>query len=475
MKPIPDPILWTSYQVSKVIGIKILSTWVSNGIEFDSRKVKKGNIFFALPGTKSDGHNFIKDAVKSGAVAIIVNKTYKSNVYNNKLIKVDDVYNALILMANEARNRVIKASNIIAITGSSGKTSTKEMIKSAFLELGLTYSNPGSFNNHVGVPYSLANMSSNTEFGIFELGMNNSNEIRKLSNLVRPNIAIITNVSEAHIGNFNSIKDVIKAKAEIFEGIENNGNILINRDFEYYDEVIGYNKNLKNINTTTYGINSLSDIALVNRKVINGGQIITALAYGKEYTYKIIYDGLHQAINSLAVLGALLITKCDIQKGINNLHHSIVPIGRGNRHNITINGKKSLLIDDSYNANPSSVIASLKSLNEIAGNNRKVLILGEMGELGKFSVPLHKNIYNYLISIDINLVIFVGKNTKDLYNLSKSKIECVWAESSEKIVNKEIAHLINPMDTILVKGSRYMKMELIINFLIDQFKIKVSE
>ena len=169
MKPIPDPILWTSYQVSKVIGIKILSTWVSNGIEFDSRKVKKGNIFFALPGTKSDGHNFIKDAVKSGAVAIIVNKTYKSNVYNNKLIKVDDVYNALILMANEARNRVIKASNIIAITGSSGKTSTKEMIKSAFIELGLTYSNPGRFNNHVGVPYSLANMLSSTEFGIFEL------------------------------------------------------------------------------------------------------------------------------------------------------------------------------------------------------------------------------------------------------------------------------------------------------------------
>jgi len=216
LKPIQDPILWTSEELSKVMGVKIESTWLCNGIQFDSRNIKIGNIFLALPGTKLDGHYFIEDALKSGAVAIIVNKTYKSNVYNNKLIRVDDVYKALILMAKEARNRVIKESHIIAITGSSGKTSTKEMIMSAFKELGITYSNPGSFNNHVGVPYSLANMSSNTEFGIFELGMNNSNEIRKLSNLVRPNIAIITNVSEAHIGNFNSIKDVIKAKAEIF-------------------------------------------------------------------------------------------------------------------------------------------------------------------------------------------------------------------------------------------------------------------
>jgi UDP-N-acetylmuramoyl-tripeptide--D-alanyl-D-alanine ligase len=475
LKPYQDQILWTSDEVSKVIGVKIESSWLSNGIEFDSRKVKKGNIFFALPGTKLDGHNFIKDAVKLGAVALIVNKTYKSNIYNNMLIKVDDVYKALLLMANEARNRVIKTSHIIAITGSSGKTSTKEMIKSAFIELGLTYSNPGSFNNHVGVPYSLANMASNTKFGIFELGMNHSNEIRKLSHLVRPDIAIITNVSEAHIGNFNSIQDIIKAKAEIFEGIENNGNILINRDFKYYDEVIKYSKNLKNINIITYGITILSDISLVNRKIMDRGQLITAIAYGKTYTYKVNYDGLHQAINSLAVLGALLITKCDVEHGIKKLYNSVIPIGRGNRHNIIIEGKKSLLIDDSYNANPSSVTASLKSLKEIAGKNRKVLILGEMGELGKFSLALHKNIYNYLISIDINLVIFVGKNTKDLYNLSKSKIECVWAESSERIVKKDIIHLIKPMDTILVKGSRYMKMELIIKFLIDKFKIKASK
>tara|TARA_B110000238_G_C16101399_1_gene428369 strand:- start:45 stop:1472 length:1428 start_codon:yes stop_codon:yes gene_type:complete len=475
LKSIQGLIIWTSDELSKVIGKKIESKWVCNGMEFDSRKVKRGNIFLALPGTKLDGHNFIKDAVQLGAVAVIVNKSYKSKIYNNKLIKVDNVYETLLLIANEARNRVKIATNIIAITGSSGKTSTKEMMKSAFGAVGLTYSSPGSYNNHVGVPYSLANMSSETNFGIFELGMNHSNEISKLSKLVRPNIAIITNVSEAHIGNFNSIKDVIKAKAEIFEGIVSNGNILINRDFEYYHEVISYSKNLKNIKTITYGLNKLSDIFLVKREVVDIGQRITVSAYGKNYTYHINYDGLHQAINSLAVLGVSLIIKSNMQKVINNLEKSLVPIGRGNRHNIIIDGKKSLLIDDSYNANPSSVIASLKSLKEISGKKRKVLILGEMGELGEYSAVLHKNLYNYLISMNINLVIFVGKNTKNLYNLTKSKIECVWEESSENIVKKDIIKLIKPMDTILVKGSRYMKMELIIKYLIDQYKIKVSD
>jgi len=378
-------------------------------------------------------------------------------------------------MAKAARNRVHSSAQIIAITGSSGKTSTKEMIKSAFNGLGLTYANPGSYNNHVGVPYSLANMSSKTEFGVFEIGMNNSNEISKLSRLVKPNIAIITNVSEGHIGNFKSIKDVAKAKAEIFEGLMNNGHILINRDFEYYNEVISYSKKLQNINIITYGLNILSNICLIDRKIIKEGQRITASAYGIKYTYKINFDGLHQAINSLAVLGSLLISKRDVKKGISNLYKAALPIGRGNRHTLFINGKKSLLIDDSYNANPSSVIASLNSFKEIAVNNRKVLILGEMGELGKHSLFLHKKLYDYLINLNINLVIFIGKNTKDLYSLSKNKIESAWAESSEQIIKKDIIKLIKPMDTILIKGSRYMKMEVIVNYLIMKYKIKVNK
>ena len=469
-----DTSIWSSDEVSKVIRNKIESSWYCNALEFDSRKVQPGSIFFAMPGTKFDGHNFIDDAVKSGAVALIVQKSYKSSIYNNKLIKVDDVYKTLILMAQAARKRVNDSANIIAITGSSGKTSAKEMVSSALSTLGLTYSNLGSFNNHVGVPYTLVNMSRNIEFGVFEIGMNNSNEISKLAKLVKPNIAIITNVSEAHIGNFKSIKEVIKAKAEIFEGLTDKGHILINRDFEHYNEIITYSEKLKNINIITYGLNNSSDIYLIERVVSKKGQKITVSAYGKNYTYEINFDGLHQAINSLAVLGVLLILNCDVKKGLNNLYKSTVPIGRGNKYDLLIDEKKSLLIDDSYNANPSSVIASLNMLSEIAVNNRKVLILGEMGELGKHSLLLHKKLYDYLINLNINLVIFVGKNTKNLYNISKNNIECSWSESAEQIIKSDIDKLIKPMDTILVKGSRYMKMEVVVNYLRDKYKIKVN-
>ena len=474
MKINKDKCLWTSEEIYRTLRQQTKTNWNCNTIEFDSRKVQPGSIFFAMPGTKFDGHNFIDDAVKSGAIALIVQKSYKSSIYNNKLIKVDDVYKTLILMAQAARKRVKDSANIIAITGSSGKTSTKEMVSSALHTLGLTYSNPDSFNNHVGVPYTLVNMSRNIEFGIFEIGMNNSNEISKLAKLVKPNIAIITNVSEAHIGNFKSIKEVIKAKAEIFEGLVDKGYILINRDFEHYNEIITYSEKLKNINMITYGLNNSSDIYLIERVVSKKGQKITVSAYGKNYTYEINFDGLHQAINSLAVVGVLLILKCDVKKGLNNLYKSTVPIGRGNKYDLLIDEKKSLLIDDSYNANPSSVIASLNMLNEIAVNNRKVLILGEMGELGKHSLLLHKKLYDYLINLNINLVIFVGKNTKNLYNISKNNIECSWSESAEQIIKSDIDKLIKPMDTILVKGSRYMKMEVVVNYLRDKYKIKVN-
>ena len=474
MKINKDKCLWTSEEIYRTLRQQTNTNWNCNTIEFDSRKVQPGSIFFAMPGTNFDGHNFIDDAVKSGAVALIVQKSYKSSIYNNKLIKVDDVYKTLILMAQAARKRVNDSANIIAITGSSGKTSTKEMVSSALSTLGLTYSNPDSFNNHVGVPYTLVNMSRNIEFGVFEIGMNNSNEISKLAKLVKPNIAIITNVSEAHIGNFKSIKEVIKAKAEIFEGLTDKGHILINRDFEHYNEIITYSEKLKNINMITYGLNNSSDIYLIERVVSKKGQKITVSAYGKNYTYEINFDGLHQAINSLAVVGVLLILKCDVKKGLNNLYKSTVPIGRGNKYDLLIDEKKSLLIDDSYNANPSSVIASLNMLNEIAVNNRKVLILGEMGELGKHSLLLHKKLYDYLINLNINLVIFVGKNTKNLYNISKNNIECSWSESAEQIIKSDIDKLIKPMDTILVKGSRYMKMEVVVNYLRDKYKIKVN-
>ena len=364
--------------------------------------MKPGNIFLAMPGTEFDGHNFIKDAINMGANSLIIKESLNITKDNLNIIKVDDVYKSLILLSKASRKRINNSKNIIAITGSSGKTSTKEMLGHALSTIESTYINPDSYNNHVGVPYSLANMPRNTNYGIFELGMNNLNEISILSKLVKPDIAIITNISEAHIGNFNSIKDIITAKSEIFNGLRSNGYILLNNDHIYYKELEKNISKSKNYNIIKYGFNKNADIRLIKRLVENYGQTLIAEAYGKTYKYKINLDGEHQAINSLAVLGVLLISKCNIEKGLKNLTKVSLPAGRGKRYNLMIKGQDTVLIDDTYNANLSSMVASLKTLCEKAKNNRKVLFFGEMRELGAFSEDLHQKLYDYLISFNIS-------------------------------------------------------------------------
>ena len=312
-------ILWNSNEISKIFNKNIDKDWTCTGVEIDSRKVKPGNIFLAMPGTKFDGHSFIKDAINFGANSLIIKESLNITKDNLNIIKVDDVYKSLILLSKASRKRINNSKNIIAITGSSGKTSTKEMLGHALSTIESTYINPDSYNNHVGVPYSLANMPRNTNYGIFELGMNNLNEISILSKLVKPDIAIITNISEAHIGNFNSIKDIITAKSEIFNGLRSNGYILLNNDHIYYKELEKNISKSKNYNIIKYGFNKNADIRLIKRLVENYGQTLIAEAYGKTYKYKINLDGEHQAINSLAVLGVLLISKCNIEKGLKNL------------------------------------------------------------------------------------------------------------------------------------------------------------
>ena len=463
--------LWNAEEIYDLFSKKIDRDWECNSIAIDSRKVKPGNIFLAMPGTKFDGHDFVLEAIDAGARSIIVKNSLK--ILNTKIevILVEDVYKSLLLLAKASRKRINNAKNIIAITGSSGKTSTKEMIGKAFKSIGKTFINPGSYNNQVGVPFSLANMPRNTDFGIFELGMNNFNEISTLSKLVQPNIAIITNISEAHIGNFNSIKDIIKAKAEIFNGLKKDGYILINND-HYYDEIIKYTKNYSQSNVLTYGANKKADIRLVNRNKSNNGQKITAEADGKTYKYEVSLDGQHQAVNSLAVIGSLMLANCDINKGLSNLDKITLPTGRGAKYHLLVKGEESILIDDTYNANLSSMIASLHSLNEIAKSNRKVLIFGEMGELGVFSESLHNKLYDYLISFNIGLVVFIGNQTKQLYTLCMNTIECIWIENITKSGEDIIFNLIKPRDCILVKGSRHMKMEIIVKKLLHNFKGK---
>jgi len=474
MKNFNDKIIWTAKDLSRILNVNILGNWKCNKIEIDSRKVKPGCLFFALKGKNFDGHDFIEDAINNGAVAVVINKNKNLKINVKLIISVDDVYKSMILLAEDARKKVteFKNSSVIGITGSSGKTSTKEMLHSALSKVTNSYASPESYNNHVGVPYSLLNMPKKTRYGIFEIGMNHANEIRPLGKLVKPNIVIITNITEAHIGNFKSLYDIVKAKSEIFEGLEKDGCAIINRDFESYDETIKLAKKNDVKNIISYGRHEKSDIKLIGISSLSSGQKIEAKAFGKKYIYKINFEGSHQAINSLSILGSLLVLKQDMKACLKSMFLSFLPKGRGNKYIFSLDKSNLVLIDDTYNANPSSVIASIKMLNEIANKKRKVMILGEMSELGNYSNSLHLSLTKYLVESQMGLLILVGNKTKGLYNKLKMQMKCIWAKNSEELISTNFIELILPGDFMIVKGSRSMSMETIVDYIKNIYSLK---
>ena len=469
-----NKILWNSNELSEILNTSISKNLKFNKLEMDSRRIKNGALFLALEGKKLDGHNFVEDAINSGAIGLIVSKNIKNKIYKSHTIKVKNVYESMLLIAKASRNRInsIRKSNIIAITGSSGKTSTKEMLKSALSNMANVYANRDSYNNFMGVPYSLINMPKDTKYGIFEIGMNNSNEIRPLSKLVNPNTVIITNITDAHIGNFKSLNDIVKAKSEIFEGLNTEGKVIINRDFSSYNKAIGIANKLGIKNIMSFGNHKESDVRLIKREQLLSGQKIEAEAFGKKYIYKINFDGFHQAINSLSILAILIFFKLNIKIGLNSLFSSYLPLGRGNKYILSNEYGKIFLINDTYNANPSSVKASVNSLNEIAKKSRKVVILGEMGELGDHSDSLHLTLKECLLENNIDMIIFIGDKTKGIYNTLKENIRCFWNKDSKSLISKKFINLILPNDWILVKGSRSMSMEIIVDYIKESYSLK---
>ena len=460
--------LWNSNLLEKITGGKSSGYWECDGIEIDSRKVKVGDLFLALSGQKLDGHNFVEASILAGASAVMIKNDYTKNYKKFQNITVTDVFQSLIHIAQEARMRAEKLykTKFIAITGSSGKTSTKEMMKIVLGKIGNTYANPESFNNHVGVPYSLANISRNNKFGIFEIGMNRLDEVRDLSSLVRPQVAVITNISEAHVGNFNSIDEIIKAKSEIFYGLVKGGYAIINRDKISFEKIKFLANKTGITNLLTFGQTNKSDVHLKSRKLINGGQSLVANVFGKEHAYDINLYGFHQALNSLSVLAVMKVLGCDVEQGIKAFSSVKTTSGRGKKHKIYIKNKESVLIDDSYNANPSSVEASVRMLVEVAQKGRTVFIFGDMKELGRFSKELHERIASVINKLKIDLVFCIGEETKVIFKSSKKYCEVFWYRDVNDLNKSNFDDMLLPGDNILIKGSRVMQMEKIVKYLI---------
>ena len=431
-----------------------------DGIALDSRDVKKDNLFLAIKGKINDGNKFISKALKKGA-SFIVSSQIKNN-YRKKILKIDNEINFLNNFARLKRNNC--NAKIIAITGSAGKTSLKNLLNTLLQKFGNTFASPRSYNNHFGVPLSLSNLKTSHKYGVFEVGMSKAGEINNLSKLIRPNIGIITNIGEAHIENFNHIKDIAKAKSEIINNIENNGSIILNHDDKFFNYLNSIAKK-KKIKVVTFGKKKKSDIHLIKIKKFNDIDIIMINVRGQIVEVKAKNINIYNILCSLAVLNELGL---DINQII-KMYKSFEPSnGRGKIHKIKRYKKIFKLIDESYNANPLSVKTAINNLKAIKKNKfKKYLLLGDMLELGKKSEFYHKNLSRLINSSDIDKVFVKGEKTLFTYkNLKKEKrgniIQC------DQDIDLILKNIITNNDYLMIKGSNATGLKNISNSMIRE-------
>ena len=426
----------------------------------DSRKSTNCGIFLALKGDNNDGHKFLDQAIANGARTIIIdNPDYfkESNSCNYFLVK--DSLDALYEIAKFSRQR--SKAKIIAVTGSVGKTSVKEMLKLVFSSQGKTFATQGNYNNHIGLPLCLANFADDHDFGIFEIGMNHSGEIEPLSKILKPDLAIISNVYPVHIENFENENGIALAKSEIFAGVPEDGYALINQDSQHFETVKSQAQRSQISNIVTFGNDQLSDFQITDFTLGDNSSVTAKLnQQNQSITYDLPTPQESLIKNSIICLAALTIFNCDVALGMKALNQISAVEGRGNVVKASLAGKKVTIIDDSYNANAFSMINGINhSLSLKPGKNRLILALGDMLELGDQSSNLHQKVLNHLEDKSFDDLILVGKEmTKAANDLGLKSFQSFPDSLSAK---DYILQNIQDNDLLYVKGSRGIKMETI--------------
>jgi len=427
--------------LKKIIGSKVIKNF--QGLTTDSRMVKKNNLFLTIKGKNNDGSTFIPTALKKGAKYIVSSKVIKK--YKNKIIKVKD--ETLFLNHFAKLKRKNSLAKIVAITGSAGKTSLKNLINDLLNNFGNTYSSPRSFNNHLGVPISLSNLSAMDKYGVFEVGMSKKGEIKTLSKLIQPHVGIITNIGEAHIENFKNISGISKAKAEIIDSIKEDGSIILNRDDKFFNYLHKRAK-LRKLKIITFGKNNKSDIfPLRSNKVKNGTNILLKVM-NRKIDLEVKNINIYNVLAAMAVLKEFNLNLSSIKKIFKNFEPTD---GRGKTHTIFRYNKRFKLIDESYNANPLSVKNAINSFDLIKKNKfKKYLILGDMLELGPKSKKYHTDLSKVINKSNIDKVFIKGEKTLFTYkNLHKSKQGNILQNKDD--IDLILSNVINNNDHLMIK------------------------
>ena len=461
--------LWTSAAAAEATGGQVTADWACEGVSIDTRTLEPGDLFVALKDVR-DGHEFVAQALQKGAAAALVSRVPEGVAEDAPLLIVDDVLAALEDLGRAGRART--QARVAAVTGSVGKTSTKEMLLAMLSDQGRTHASVASYNNHWGVPLTLARMPQNTEFAVIEIGMNHPGEIAPLARMARPHVAMVTTVAAAHLEAFDSVAGIAAEKASIFEGVEAGGVAVLNADIDHAG-ILREKAAHERLRGVEFG-GDAKDFILRDVSVQNDTTVVQAEARGAPLLFKIATPGRHFAMNGLGALAVVDALGGDLALAAQSLGRWSPYRGRGVRERIVLDPVETHLaldlIDDSYNANPTSMAASLEVLAaaEVRDNTgrvskgRRIAFLGDMKELGPDAEALHEGLAGLEAMQHIDRVHCIGPLMRALYDALPEHRRGVWAETSEEMLDGLRRHL-DSGDVVLAKGSLSMKLGLIVD------------
>ncbi|MEP3347869.1 MAG: UDP-N-acetylmuramoyl-tripeptide--D-alanyl-D-alanine ligase [Litoreibacter sp.] len=454
--------LWTSDEAVVATGGTSATGWEATGVSIDTRTLEAGDMFVALKDIR-DGHDFVAQALEKGAGCALVSRIPDGVPADAPLLVVDDVLTGLEALGRAARART--DARVIGVTGSVGKTSTKEMLRTALAGQGAVHAAEKSYNNHWGVPLTLARMPRDTDFAVIEIGMNHPGEIAPLAKMARPHVAMITIVAPAHLEAFANVEEIAFEKAAIFEGLEDGGAAVINADLPTTELLLSKAPPKRE----TFGEAENADWHLVEATSGDASTVCRASHDGTPLIFKLGAPGRHFAMNGLACLAAAVAAGADLGRAAIELSKWAPPSGRGQRKFIHLDAQMPEqgidLFDDAYNANPASVGAALDVLASASPPDdagRRVAILGDMKELGATENELHAGFATHPAMDDIGQVHCVGPLMKHLYDALPASKQGLWAATSAELADSPLA-LVRAGDVVMAKGSLSMKMALIVD------------
>jgi len=469
--------LWTRAELEAATGGRLIGEGRPiGGASIDTRTIQPGDLFFAIRGEARDGHDFVADALGRGAGAAVVTEGRAADLAaRGPVLAVpetgaDPVLTAMVRLGAAARART--DAQVVAVTGSVGKTGTKEALRHVLSGQGETHASAASYNNHWGVPLTLARMPAATRYGVFEIGMNHGAEIVPLAAQVRPDIALITTVEPVHIEHFASLAAIADAKGEIFSGLRAGGVAIINRDAQHFDRLVAHAQASQAGRVVSFGEHPQADVHAQRIVLRPDLSVVDAVVMGQPVTYKLGTAGRHAALNSLGVLAVIHALGADLAQAALSLTGLTPPVGRGERTALEIGGGTAYLVDESYNANPASVRAALATLAgiETGPRGRRIAVLGDMLELGAASAELHRGLAEAIEAARIDLVFAAGPLTRHLFEALPVSRRGGVADTAAELV-EPLAGILRSGDAVMVKGSNGSRMGRIVEALKARYAI----